>query len=88
MEVGGTDIHLESAGATLYDRTLAMEVKDKYKWDPNVKVIEKPYVSLNDGHRSTFVVPELPWKKETRPRVEPPAADETDALSADDGSGS
>ena len=66
VEVGGTAIHLLSAGATVYDRALAMEVKDKYKWDPNVKVIEKPYLSLNDGHRSSFVVPELPWKREVK----------------------
>jgi hypothetical protein len=63
VEVGGRRIHLASAGATLYDKSLALEVKAKYKNDPNVSVIEKPYVSLNDGHRHLFSVPELPWKR-------------------------
>jgi hypothetical protein len=62
VEVGGRHIHLASAGATLYDKSLALEVKAKYKNDPNVSVIEKPYVSLNDGHRTHFTVPLLPWK--------------------------
>ena len=66
VEVGGKAIHLLSAGATVYDRALAMEVKDKYKWDPNVKVIEKPYLSLSDGRRTHWTVPELPWKKVRR----------------------
>lgn len=64
VEVGGRDIHLASSGATVYDRTLAMEVKDKYKDNPNVKVIEKPYLSLSDGHRTVFgCLPEMPWKR-------------------------
>ena len=64
VTVGGRDIHLASAGATVYDRGLAMEVKDKYKYDPNVMVIEKPYLSLNDGHKTVFgCLPEMPWKR-------------------------
>ena len=70
VEVGGRNIHLASAGATVYDKALALELRAKYKNDPSVSVIEKPYVSLNDGHRSVFSVPALPWKEKGNGKAE------------------
>jgi hypothetical protein len=98
VEVGGRKIHLRSSGATVYDRSLAMEIKDKYRHDPNLMVIEKPYRSLNDGHATHWTVPELPWKRagqeaekaeraEVPPRVERPADPENIPLSGDDEGG-
>lgn len=66
VEVGGRQVHLLSAGATVYDKNLAFEIKDKYRNDPNVMVIQKPWVRLNDGHVTHHVVPELPWHKQKR----------------------
>ena len=62
VEAGGMDIRLGSTGATVYDRSLAMEIKEKYKQDPNVMVIEKPWVRMSDGRKTHFTVPDLPWK--------------------------
>jgi len=42
---------------------LAGEIKDKYKLDPNVMVIQKPYVTLNNEHKTLHIVPALPWKE-------------------------
>ena len=66
VEVGGHPVHLLQSGATVYDRSLALEIKDKYKLDPNVMVIRKPWVRLNDGHVTHHTIPELPWKKVKR----------------------
>lgn len=78
VEIGGKRIHLRSAGATVYDRALAMEIKDKYRNNPNLMVIEKPYRSLNDGHKHIFTVPELPWH---RKRIRERNNGQTDATS-------
>jgi hypothetical protein len=64
VEAGGRDVHLASAGATIYDKSLAMEIKDKYRWNPNVMVIEKPWVRMSDGHKTHFTIPALPWRRE------------------------
>ena len=64
VEVGGKKIDLFSSGATTYDKTLAAEVKDKYKDDPNIVVINKPHVRPNGARKTHFTVPEGPWSKD------------------------
>jgi len=64
VAVGGKSIKLGPSGATTYDKVLAGELKDKYKYDPNVIVIQKPYIQLNEGHKTHHLVPALPWHKE------------------------
>jgi len=49
------------SGATTYDPVLANELMDKYKNDPDVKIIEKEYVQMESEHKSSFAVPKLPW---------------------------
>ncbi len=63
VNVGGRNVELYSSGATTYDKTLGRELKDKYKDDPGIMVVEKPYVQIKSEHKSFFTVPELPWKK-------------------------
>jgi len=41
----------------------AEEIKDKYKNDPNIMVIEKPHVRLGGIHKTHHTVPVLPWKE-------------------------
>jgi len=55
---------LFSSGATTYDKVLAGEIKDKYKDDPNVMVINKPHVRLQGADKTHHTVPALPWKDE------------------------
>lgn len=50
----GDDIVLEGSGATIYDEKIANEVKDKYKNDPNIHVIEKNHVKLNKNGRANW----------------------------------
>jgi hypothetical protein len=104
VSVGGRDIHLASAGATIYDKNLALEIKDKYRMDPNVYVIEKPWERYRErqGDRKThWSVPELPWRckeaegQEADPgghgmsaRVERPAGDPAGPLPVDGERGS
>lgn len=46
----GDDIILESSGATIYDESIANEVKEKYENDPRITVIEKNHIKLrSDG---------------------------------------
>ncbi|MCB2179450.1 hypothetical protein KQH61_05965 [bacterium] len=61
VEVGDTVVDLGTSGATIYDETLANEIRDKYRLDPNVLVIEKPYVQLKDeGSPSVVFSVQLP----------------------------
>lgn len=62
VEVGGKNVELYRAGATSYDKVFAEELKDKYKNDPNIMVIEKPHVRLREVHKTHHTVPKLPWK--------------------------
>lgn len=67
VEVGGKRIDLHASGATIYDERLAREVKDKYKLDPNVHVMEKDHIQIKqDGSRRfTFSVGNIedkPWR--------------------------
>jgi len=64
VNIEGKKVKLGPSGATTYDPVLAGELKDKYRGDPNVMVIEKPYVQLNPIHKTHFTVPPLPWKKD------------------------
>ena len=64
VEVGGKKIDLFSSGATTYDSVLAGELKDKYKNDPNVIVINKPHVRMQGEDKTHHTVPALPWKDE------------------------
>ncbi len=64
VSVGGKRIELYSSGATTYDKTLANEVEDKYKHDPDIGVINKSHVRLQGAHRTHFTVPQMPWKKD------------------------
>ena len=64
VNVGGKSVKLGPSGATTYDRVLAGELKDKYKNDPNVIVIQKPYIQLHHGHKTHHLVPALPWHEE------------------------
>jgi hypothetical protein len=50
----GDDIVLESSGATIYDEKIANEVRDKYKNDPNITVIEKNHIKLNRNGRANW----------------------------------
>jgi len=46
----GDDIILGDSGATIYDESIADEVKEKYKNDPRITVIEKDHIKLrSDG---------------------------------------
>lgn len=51
----GDDIILESSGATIYDESIANEVKDKYRNDPRIAVIEKNHIKLNDNGRANWM---------------------------------
>jgi hypothetical protein len=62
VEVGGKKIDLYSSGATTYDPVLAREIKDKYKDDPNIIVINKPHVRPDGYGKTHHTVPALPWK--------------------------
>ena len=62
VEVGGKRIDLFSSGATTYDPVLANEIKDKYKDDPNIMVINKPHVRPQGADKTHHTVPILPWK--------------------------
>ncbi len=62
VAVGGKRVDLFSSGATTYDAVLAGEIKDKYKDDPNIMVINKPHVRLQGADKTHHTVPELPWK--------------------------
>ena len=64
VEVGGKKIDLYSSGATTYDPVLAGEVKDKYKDDPSIIVINKSHVRLQGASKTHHTVPALPWKDE------------------------
>ena len=64
VEVGGKKVDLFSSGATTYDPVLAGEIKDKYKGDPNIIVINKPHVRLQGADKTHHTVPALPWKDE------------------------
>ena len=64
VNVDGKRVKLGPSGATTYDSVLAGEIKDKYKLDPNVIVIPKPYIRLGDGHQTHHLVPHLPWHDE------------------------
>ena len=64
VSVGGKTVKLGPSGATTYDKVLAGELKDKYNGDPNVIVIRKSYIQLNDGHKSHHTVPALPWQED------------------------
>ena len=64
VEVGGKKVNLFSSGATTYDSVLAGEIKDKYRDDPNVMVINKPHVRLQGADKTHHTVPALPWKDE------------------------
>lgn len=63
VSIDEKNIELYSSGATTYDKTLGRELKDKYRDDPDVMVIEKEYVQAKSEHKSFFTVPKLPWKK-------------------------
>ena len=63
VEVGGKRVDLFSSGATTYDSVLAGEIKDKYRDDPNIMVINKPHVRQQGADKTHHTVPELPWKK-------------------------
>ena len=64
VEVGGKKVDLFSSGATTYDSVLAGELKDKYKNDPNIMVINKSHVRLQGADKTHHTVPALPWKDE------------------------
>ena len=51
----GDDIILESSGATIYDESIANEVKDKYKDDPSILVTEKNHIKLKDNGRANWM---------------------------------
>ena len=61
VNVGRKTVKLGPAGATTYDKILAGEIKDKYKNDPNVIVINKPHVTMDGIHQTHHTVPALPW---------------------------
>ncbi|KKN62892.1 hypothetical protein LCGC14_0507450 [marine sediment metagenome] len=69
VNVGGKEIRLFSSGATTYDKKLANEIKDKYKHDPDIGVINKSHVRLQGAHKTHFTVPALPWKKKRNKRT-------------------
>lgn len=64
VDVGGKSVELYSAGATTYDKALGRELKEKYKGNPDVMVIEKEYVQAKSEHKSFFTVPKMPWHKD------------------------
>jgi hypothetical protein len=64
VDVGGRNVDLYSTGATTYDKVLGQELKEKYKDDSDVVVIEKEYVQIKSDHKSFFTVPALPWHDE------------------------
>ena len=59
VEVGGKRIELFSSGATTYDPVLANEIKDKYRDDPNIMVINKSHVRPQGSSRTHHTVPDL-----------------------------
>ncbi len=64
VTVGGKEVRLFSAGATTYDKVLADEIKDKYKDDPDIGVINKSHVRLQGADKTHHTVPALPWKND------------------------
>ena len=50
----GDDIKMESSGATIYDPSVAKELQDKYKGDPNLHIFEKNHIKLNRFGKSRF----------------------------------
>ena len=57
VEVGGKKVKLFESGATTYDSVLAGEIKDKYKNDPNIMVINKSHVRLQGADKTHHTVP-------------------------------
>ena len=64
VNVGGKKVRLFSSGATTYDKKLANEIKDKYKDDWTVDVINKSHVRQQGADKTHHTVPALPWKDE------------------------
>ncbi len=62
VTVGDKEIKLFSAGATTYDKVLADEIRDKYKNDIDIGVINKSHVRQQGADKTHHTVPRLPWK--------------------------